>query len=77
MKSSWVGSTQILEEKYSGLAGATSNLFKKIDLDWLNPRLWTKQVVKPAVLGFDEARYPIWGRSLIKNFGHVRDMVDF
>jgi len=24
-----------------------------------------------------EARYPIWGRSLNKNFGHVRDMVDF
>jgi len=23
------------------------------------------------------ARYPTWGRSLIKNFGHVRDMVDF
>jgi len=22
------------------------------------------------------ARYPIGGRSLIKNFGHVRDMVD-
>jgi len=21
------------------------------------------------------ARYPIWGRSLNKNFGHVRDMV--
>ena len=26
---------------------------------------------------FPSARYPIWGRSLIKNFGHVRDMVDF
>jgi len=26
---------------------------------------------------FIRARYPIWGCSLIKNFGHVRDMVDF
>ena len=34
-------------------------------------------VVGPYEEEEEGSRYPIWGRSLIKNFGHVRDMVGF
>ena len=45
-------------------------LFKIIPIIQHTRIHWHDRVVK-------RARYPIWGRSLIKNFGHVRDMVDF
>jgi len=56
---------------------------------WISVRAHTTIISIPVLMflmqytsGFrcwrtKRARYPIWGRSLIKNFGHVRDMVDF